>query len=174
MNVSDPNILDDIDGSGMYSRSTFIGSEPMLINPQILGRMEEELNVPNLSNNQTIGDTLYWVYDDIFLPNLFPIIVISVLMIYLLIKYIIKKDSDEQFEKDIMKKIEDDDNHKTKSHKHNDRAERNNDNRHAVGNNRVKRRIHHDDIDIDSEVSKMFDDDINTIDDIDIGLELDL
>lgn len=121
------NLIDDIDGNDIidnieygdmkkdifsntnlpitwYSNTTFMGSNPDLIHPRVIAELERELDVPTIDNRSSVGNTLYWFYDDIILPNMFPIIVILALIIYLVIRYIIKQDKDEKLLLEIKEK----------------------------------------------------------------------
>lgn len=73
----------------------FNGNTPNLINNKILKDIELDLDVPfeEKSNNMINGIGSF--YSNYVEPNLFPLIVISLLALYLTIKYIIKRDREE-------------------------------------------------------------------------------
>lgn len=73
----------------------FNGNTPNLINNKILKDIELDLDVPfeEKSNNMINGIGSF--YSNYIEPNLFPLIVISLLALYLTIKYIIKRDREE-------------------------------------------------------------------------------
>lgn len=75
----------------------FIGSEPDLINGVIIKEIEDKLNTKYFHDNQNIFNGLGFFYRNYIQPNMFPIIVISFLILYLTIKYIIKRDNDEKY-----------------------------------------------------------------------------
>jgi hypothetical protein len=73
----------------------FNGNTPNLINNKILKDIELDLTIPfeDKSNNMINGiGTFYLNYIE---SNLFPLIVISLLILYLTIKYILKRDREE-------------------------------------------------------------------------------
>lgn len=73
----------------------FNGNTPNLINNKILKDIELDLDVPfeEKSNNMINGIGSF--YSNYVEPNLFPLIVITLLALYLTIKYIIKRDREE-------------------------------------------------------------------------------
>jgi hypothetical protein len=73
----------------------FNGNTPNLINNKTLKDIELDLDVPfeEKSNNMINGIGSF--YSNYIEPNLFPLIVISLLALYLTIKYIIKRDREE-------------------------------------------------------------------------------
>jgi len=74
----------------------FIGSEPDLINNRIMKELENQLNIPHTSLNSNIFKGVGSFYNNLIEPNMFPIIIITLLFIYLTIKYVIKRDNDEK------------------------------------------------------------------------------
>jgi uncharacterized membrane protein len=79
------------------SIDTFSGTKPNLINHSIIKELESKINVEFNDNNIVEG----WkgFYENYIQPNLLAIIVISLFILYLIIKYVIKKDEDEKKEK---------------------------------------------------------------------------
>ena len=73
----------------------FNGNIPNLINNKILKDIEFDLDAPfeEKSNNMINGIGSF--YSNYIEPNLFPLIVISLLALYLTIKYILKRDREE-------------------------------------------------------------------------------
>lgn len=82
----------------MYSNimDTFDGSVPNLISKRTLEDIDSYLNVPHIDPENKVINGLGAFYNNYISPNLFPIIVISLLIIYLTIKYILKKDREEK------------------------------------------------------------------------------
>lgn len=80
------------------SFETFDGSRPNLVNNKLVADIEArlKLNAPSNNNSNKVINGLGTFYNDYILPNLFPIIVISLLIIYLTIKYILKRDREEK------------------------------------------------------------------------------
>ena len=78
----------------------FIGIKPDLVNQKLLKDIEMKLNVDNdyvfSENPDNLVTVVGGFYTNFVEPNLFPIIVISLLLIYLTIKYIIKVDKEEK------------------------------------------------------------------------------
>ena len=74
---------------------TFDGSQPTLVSRKTLMDIEDRLNVPFENDNRVING-LGAFYSEYVQPNMFPIIVVSILCIYLLIKYILKQDREER------------------------------------------------------------------------------
>lgn len=68
---------------------TFDGSVPDLVNSKILNDINAELNIQPIDENKIINGMGY-VYTEFISPNLFPIIVVCLLFLYLAIKYTIK------------------------------------------------------------------------------------
>jgi large-conductance mechanosensitive channel len=81
---------------------TFDGSKPNLISNKTIKDIESRLDIPfNEENKVIIGIGSF--YNNYILPNMFPIIVISLLALYLTIKYVLKKDREEKDEEDEIK-----------------------------------------------------------------------
>jgi uncharacterized membrane protein len=72
--------------------ATFDGSKPNLISKKTIKDIESMLNLPDLykNDNKLNVNNIGSFYDNYILPNLFPIIVIFILVIYLSIKYVLK------------------------------------------------------------------------------------
>jgi uncharacterized membrane protein len=79
---------------------TFDGSQPILVSYDTIRDIEDRLNVPFDGDENRVLDGLGHFYNEYVLPNMFPIIVISILFIYLLIKYILKQDREEREEQE--------------------------------------------------------------------------
>lgn len=71
------------------------GDTPNLINNKILKDIEIDLDVPFKENKNNMINGIGTFYSTYIEPNLFPLIVISMLILYLTIKYIIKRDREE-------------------------------------------------------------------------------
>lgn len=80
------------------SFDTFDGSQPNLVSNKLIADIEARLKLNSPSNNNTnkVINGLGTFYNDYILPNLFPIIVITLLVLYLTIKYILKRDREEK------------------------------------------------------------------------------
>jgi hypothetical protein len=83
----------------MDAFDTFDGSKPNLINNQTLKDIESRLNIPINDNGNKVINGLGTFYNEYISPNLFPLIVVSLLIIYLTIKYVLKRDREEREEK---------------------------------------------------------------------------
>ncbi|VBB18028.1 hypothetical protein YASMINEVIRUS_491 [Yasminevirus sp. GU-2018] len=98
----------------MDSLDTFDGSKPNLISSKMLKDIEAKLNVPDASENgNKVINGLGNFYTEYVAPNLFPLIVISLLVIYLTIKYVLKKDREER---EIIEEEKERKNEKAKKH----------------------------------------------------------
>ena len=82
----------DINSPGMLD--TFDGSKPYLVNSKTIQNIESRLNVPERDPDNRVVNGINSFYREYIEPNLFPLIVIGLLAIYLIIKYIIKKDKE--------------------------------------------------------------------------------
>ena len=82
---------------------TFDGSKPNLINGKTLRDIELQLDVPFAEEDNRVINGLGTFYRNYIEPNMFPIIVIMLLVLYLTIKYILKKDREEKEEEDNIK-----------------------------------------------------------------------
>lgn len=73
----------------------FIGSEPDLINNRMIVAIETPLtgSYDNKSNLLTGMGIFYNKYIE---PNMFPLIILTISLLYLSIKYVIKRDNDEK------------------------------------------------------------------------------
>ena len=76
----------------------FTGSKPDLVSGKIINDIEAKLNITK-HDSKNIFNGLGNFYQDFIRPNMFPLLVIGLLCIYLTIKYIIKKDRDEEISK---------------------------------------------------------------------------
>lgn len=78
----------------------FIGIKPDLVSQKLLKDIEMKLNVDDdyifSENPDNLVTAVGGFYKNFVEPNLFPIIVISLLLIYLAIKYVIKVDKEEK------------------------------------------------------------------------------
>ena len=76
---------------------TFDGSKPNLISSKTIKELESKLNdLPVYNDSNKIFNGLETFYENYIMPNMFPLIVITLLILYLIIKYILKKDRDEK------------------------------------------------------------------------------
>lgn len=81
----------------MDTLDTFDGSNPNLVSSKTLKDIETKLNVPNNNDNSNrMINGIGAFYNEYIAPNLFPLIVISLLIIYLTIKYVLKRDREEK------------------------------------------------------------------------------
>lgn len=78
------------------SVNTFSGSKPNLINHALIKDIETKINVP--FDDDTVVEGMAGFYRRYIQPNLLAIIVISLFILYLVIKYIIKHDEEEKME----------------------------------------------------------------------------
>lgn len=78
---------------------TFEGTQPNLISKTTIKELEDTLGLNNNIDNERMLNGIGSFYDNYIAPNLFPIIVICLLILYLTIKYVIKRDKDEQNKK---------------------------------------------------------------------------
>jgi uncharacterized membrane protein len=80
---------------------TFDGSKPNLISGKTLRDIESTLNIPdNIDDSNKVLNGIGNFYNEYVVPNLFPLIVISLFIIYLTIRYILKRDREERDEKE--------------------------------------------------------------------------
>lgn len=89
---------------------TFDGSKPDLISSKLLKDIESKLDIKNIDNGNKVLNGLGSFYENYILPNMFPLIVIMLLILYLTIKYILKKDREENGEDDSDEKEEEENN----------------------------------------------------------------
>ena len=73
----------------------FIGSEPDLINNRIITAIETPLTISH-TNKSNLFNGMSIFYNNYIEPNMFPLIVLSLSVLYLSIKYVIKRDNDEK------------------------------------------------------------------------------
>lgn len=78
---------------------TFDGSKPNLISKTTLKELEKTIGLNNNEMDDKMLNGIGSFYENYISPNLFPIIVICLLILYLTIKYIIKRDRDEKNKK---------------------------------------------------------------------------
>jgi len=79
---------------------TFDGSKPDLVSNKTIKDIEFKLDITSADENgNRVLNGIGTFYNDYILPNMFPIIVILLLAIYLTIKYVIKRDREDK-EKD--------------------------------------------------------------------------
>lgn len=85
---------------------TFDGSKPNLVNSKTIKDIESTLdNIPNTDEGNRVINGLGSFYTNYIAPNMFPLIVIALLILYLTIKYILKKDREEREEEEEEKEI---------------------------------------------------------------------
>ena len=76
---------------------TFDGSKPNLISSKTIKELESKLDdLPVFNEGNKILNGLETFYEKYIIANMFPLIVITLLILYLIIKYILKKDRDEK------------------------------------------------------------------------------
>lgn len=78
-------------------------SNPIMINDEFLERIDENLR-PDDGSGANLGSTLKWIYNDYIRPNIFAIMVFCLLALFLFIRYLLKKASDEQKRKNKRRK----------------------------------------------------------------------
>lgn len=79
---------------------TFDGSKPNLISSKTLKDIEFKLDTQSPDEGNRVLNGLGSFYENYVSPNMFPIIVIVLLILYLTIKYILKKDREEKEEEE--------------------------------------------------------------------------
>lgn len=81
---------------------TFDGSVPNLVSSKTLKDIESRLDnsLTHTPSSNKVINGLGEFYSNYISPNLFPLIVIGLLVLYLTIKYIIKRDKEEKNMKD--------------------------------------------------------------------------
>lgn len=77
---------------------TFDGSKPDLVSSRTIKEIEAKLDVPDNDEGNRIINGLGSFYANYIAPNMFPLIVIGLLILYLTIKYILKRDREEREE----------------------------------------------------------------------------
>lgn len=75
---------------------TFDGSKPNLISSKTVEQIESQLDLSHDLDNNRVLNGIGSLYSKYIAPNLFPIIVILLLALYLTIKYILKRDREEK------------------------------------------------------------------------------
>src|SRR5277367_3420093 len=83
---------------------TFDGSRPDLISNKTIKDIEAKLDNSEGEEGNRVINGLGFFYSEYIAPNMFPIIVIFLLILYLTIKYILKKDREEREEDEEEKK----------------------------------------------------------------------
>jgi hypothetical protein len=81
------NLTDDL---------VFEGSLPNLISSKTLEEFESQYKVSKVEKNNKFVLGVGYFYSNYIIPNLFPLIIISFLIIYIFVKYVIKKDNKEK------------------------------------------------------------------------------
>ena len=84
--------------------STFDGSCPKLVSNKLIKEIESKLKLSTKDDGNRIINSVGSFYNEYVSPNMFPIIVLTLLVIYLLIKYIIKRDREEREEREKLEK----------------------------------------------------------------------
>lgn len=77
---------------------TFDGSKPNLISSKTLKDIESKLDTQGIDEGNRVLNGLGSFYENYISPNMFPLIVIMLLALYLTIKYVLKKDREEREE----------------------------------------------------------------------------
>lgn len=80
---------------------------PRLVSKKTMRRLTKAFDVPKMSNSTWI-DNLYFFYKEYIRPNLFGLIVLFLMAIFLIVKYLLKQEKDEKNERQynlIKKKI---------------------------------------------------------------------
>ena len=76
--------------------NTFDGSQPILVSYETIKGIEDKLNVPFENDDNKVLNGIGNFYTEYVQPNMFPIIVVSILCVYLFIKYILKQDREDK------------------------------------------------------------------------------
>jgi hypothetical protein len=79
---------------------TFDGSKPNLISSKTIEKFENQYNPIQIDNNNIIISNNESFYKRYIRPNMFAIIVISLFVLYLFIKYTLKKNKEKDFDGD--------------------------------------------------------------------------
>ena len=87
----------------------FSGTKPNLINEKALKSINKILDNSTIQNQITTGEHLYKLYDDYIKPNLFALLVIVVISLFLFIRYIIKKYNESVNINNEIESVQDDD-----------------------------------------------------------------
>jgi hypothetical protein len=81
----------------IMSDNTFDKSHPALVDSQTIQDIENKLNVPfDQNDGNRVLHGLGNFYTEYVQPNMFPIIVILIMCLYLFIKYVLKQDREEK------------------------------------------------------------------------------
>ena len=75
--------------------TTYDGSHPNLVSNKLIKEIESKLNISKNNDNKIINGVGNF-YNEYVVPNMFPIIVLTLLVIYLLVKYVMKRDREER------------------------------------------------------------------------------
>ena len=78
--------------------NTFDGSLPVLVSYDTIRDIEDRLNIPFDTDENNVLNGLTNFYSDYVQPNMFPIIVISILCIFCIIRYVLKQDRENREE----------------------------------------------------------------------------
>jgi hypothetical protein len=113
MNLYIYNIMDNIIDNTQF----FSGTKPNLINEKALKSINKILDTSTIQNQETTGEHLYKLYDNYVKPNMFGLLVIVIVSLFLFIRYIIKKYNqsvqiDNEIENDFEQSDSDNDNKK--------------------------------------------------------------
>jgi hypothetical protein len=94
-----------IKSCAIHTMDTFNGANPNLISKKVLNDLEKTLTLPEQKNK--VINSIGVFYSTYISPNMFPIIMMSFFCVYLIIKYILKKDKDlkQKKQKKEIKKI---------------------------------------------------------------------
>jgi large-conductance mechanosensitive channel len=95
---------------------TFDGSKPNLISSKVIKDIESKLDCPTSDDGNKVINGIGYFYHNYISPNMFPIIIISVLILYLTIKYVLKRDREEKEEFSEKKKKKKNKNKKNTAH----------------------------------------------------------
>ena len=76
----------------------FSGTRPVLINSKVLKDINKPLIIPE-STDPTWGQSIGGIYCDYIRPNMFALLVVLLISLYLFIKYLIKLDKDNKIKK---------------------------------------------------------------------------
>lgn len=82
------------------NENTFDGSNPILVTANTINNIESRLNIPFETDENKVLHGLGNFYTEYVQPNMFPIIIIAILCLYLFIKYILKQDREDKEIKD--------------------------------------------------------------------------
>jgi hypothetical protein len=83
---------------------TFDGSKPNLISSKTIKDIESKLDFPENDEGNRVLNGLGSFYTNYIAPNMFPLIVIGLLVVYLILKYVLKKDREEREDEEDEKK----------------------------------------------------------------------